>query len=70
MVQGALKVQAEMDATKSIVSMAKKAQDLYVQQQQIEKQVQQRYVASNSSHNATCSRSQQSGITLKGHELL
>lgn len=41
-VQGALKEQADMDATRSMVSVAKKARDLYKQQQRIERDVQTR----------------------------
>lgn len=40
--QSELKEQAEMDATKSLVSVARKARDLYERQQKIEKDVQQR----------------------------
>ena len=46
MMQSALKEQAELDATKSIVSVAKKARDLYQQQQKIERDVQTRCVHS------------------------
>lgn len=49
MLQGGLGVQADMDATKKVRSVAKKAQDLYRQQQKIEKDVKARYAAQPSS---------------------
>ena len=42
-------MQAEMDATKRVRSVAKKAQDLYLQQQKIEKDVKARHASSSSS---------------------
>ncbi|KAK9824568.1 hypothetical protein WJX72_011385 [[Myrmecia] bisecta] len=41
--EGTLREHADMDATRSLVSVARKARDLYEQQQQIEKQVEQRW---------------------------
>jgi len=41
-VQGGLQAQAEMDATKKVRSVAKKAQNLYWKQKEIEKDVKTR----------------------------
>ena len=40
--QGLLKEQADLDATRAVSAIARRAQDLFRQQQQIEKQVEQR----------------------------
>lgn len=44
LLQGALRMQADMDATKKVRSVAKKAQDLYRHQQKIERDVKARYL--------------------------
>lgn len=41
--QGLLKEHADMDATRAVAAVARRAQDLFRQQQQIEREVEQRY---------------------------